>query len=66
MSKAKATFVLCTWDGRGSGSIEVVPNVTFDPSMKPEGITRGKVGGKKALVVVDDEGGFAVLPRGIP
>jgi len=29
--------------------------------MKPEGITRGMIGGKSALVIVDDGGGFQII-----
>jgi hypothetical protein len=29
--------------------------------MKPEGIARGTIGGKSALVIVDDNGGFQVV-----
>jgi hypothetical protein len=36
-------------------------NVGFARKMKPEGIARGTIGGKSALVVVDDNGGFQVV-----
>jgi hypothetical protein len=36
-------------------------NLSFAKKMKPEGVTRGMIGGKKALVIVDDRGGFLTL-----
>jgi hypothetical protein len=33
----------------------------FAKKMKPEGITRGTIGGRSALVIVDDGGGFQVM-----
>ena len=36
-------------------------NVIFAKKMKPEGITRGSIGGKSALIIVDDGGGFQVV-----
>jgi hypothetical protein len=41
------------------GALKIAP-VPFG-EMKPEGITRGSIGGRNALVIVDDGGGFQVI-----
>jgi len=47
-----------------AGEADVAPrrfSVVFAKKMKPEGITRGTIGGRSALVIVDDGGGFQVI-----
>ena len=51
---------LYEWDGNGSGAMRRL-NVVFSKKMKPEGLTRGSIGGRDALVIVDDGGGFQVI-----
>ncbi|HKQ75769.1 MAG TPA: DUF3616 domain-containing protein [Blastocatellia bacterium] len=63
----EAPFSLYEWNG----DAEVAPrrfNVRFAREMKPEGITRGVIDGKPALIIVDDGGGFRVLwgENGLP
>ena len=56
---SNAPFALYEWGGAG-GEVRRF-DVAFAKKMKPEGITRGTIGGRKALVIVDDGGGFQVV-----
>jgi hypothetical protein len=60
-SKDDSPFSLYTWDGNPEGKVTRLP-VAFARKMKPEGLTIGTVAGKAVLVVVDDGGGFRVVP----
>lgn len=57
---SEAPYSLYEWDGSSVGATRRL-NVVFAKKMKPEGITRGAIGGRNALVVVDDGGGFQVI-----
>jgi hypothetical protein len=57
---SRAPFALYEWNGGAEGATKRL-NIRFARNMQPEGITRGEVSGKRALVIVDDEGGFQVL-----
>jgi hypothetical protein len=57
---SEAPYSLYKWDGNAGGAMRRL-NVVFAKQMKPEGITRGSIGGKSALVIVDDGGGFQVV-----
>ena len=59
ISDSKAPFALYEWSGNGGAMRRF--NVGFAKKMKPEGIARGTIGGKSALVIVDDNGGFQVV-----
>jgi hypothetical protein len=59
-SDDEAPFSLYQWDGNAEGKVTRLP-VAFAKKMKPEGLTVGTVGGKPALVFVDDGGGFQVV-----
>jgi hypothetical protein len=59
-SDDEAPFSLYRWDGNAEGTVTRLP-VAFAKKMKPEGLTVGSVGGKPALVFVDDGGGFQVV-----
>jgi hypothetical protein len=59
-SDDEAPFALYHWDGNQEGIVRRLP-VTFAKKMKPEGLTVGTVGGRAAIVFVDDAGGVAVL-----
>ena len=63
----EAPFSLYGWNGHADGAPRRF-NVRFAREMKPEGITRGVIGGKAALVIVDDGGGFQVIwgENGLP
>jgi hypothetical protein len=60
ISDSKAPFALYEWSGNADGAMRRF-NVGFAKKMKPEGIARGTIGGKSALVIVDDNGGFQVV-----
>jgi len=57
---SEAPYSLYEWNGNAGGATRRL-NVVFAKKMKPEGITRGLIGGKPALVIVDDGGGFQVI-----
>lgn len=59
LSRDDAPFQLCTWDG--SGEEVRLSNLKFDRFMKPEGVTTFSSGGKRKILVVDDNGGCAVV-----
>lgn len=52
-------FELCVWDGVGTAA-EVLP-VTFEQTMKPEGVTVFDVDGVRRILIVDNAGGFATF-----
>jgi hypothetical protein len=58
-SQSEAAFTLYEWDGNDAGNVRRVP-VAFAPKMKAEGVAHGSIGGKGALVFVDDAGGYNV------
>ncbi|HEY8458763.1 MAG TPA: DUF3616 domain-containing protein [Blastocatellia bacterium] len=60
ISDSKAPFALYEWSGAADGAMRRL-NVGFAKKMKPEGIARGVIGGKSALVIVDDGGGYQVV-----
>jgi hypothetical protein len=60
ISDSKAPFALYEWTGNADGAMRRF-NVRFAKKMKPEGIVRGTIGGKSALVIVDDSGGYQVV-----
>ncbi len=60
-SQSKAPFELYLWDGNPRGIVRHYKNVRFHKRMKVEGVTRGTVGGRPAVIFVDDGGGFQVL-----
>jgi len=57
---SEAPYSLYEWNGNADGATRRW-NVVFARKMKPEGITRGVIGGRTALVIVDDGGGFQVI-----
>lgn len=58
-SHGDAPFRLATWD---PGDETVRPlDVTFHRSAKPEGVTTFSLGDERRILVVDDDGGYAVL-----
>jgi len=59
-SESKAPFSVYAWDGGDEGKVSRLP-ISFSKKMRPEGITTGTIGGRKALLFVDDAGGFSVL-----
>ncbi len=57
MKGSDAPFSLYEWDGNASGVTRQL-GVSFARKAKPEGLTRATIGGRSALVFVDDAGGF--------
>jgi hypothetical protein len=60
-SRSRARFKLYSWDGNARGIVRYYEAVTFHKRMKVEGVTRGTVRGRPAVIFVDDGGGFRVL-----
>jgi hypothetical protein len=60
VDESKAPFTLYEWDGKETGALRRLP-ISFAKHMKPEGVTAGTVGGKPALLFVDDGGGYQVV-----
>lgn len=54
-----APFRLGTWP-RGGDAVRLL-DITFHRSAKPEGVTAFSAGGERKILVVDDNGGYAVL-----
>ena len=60
-SQSKAPFTLHLWDGNASGTTTALDKVKFDKKIKAESLVHATLGGKGAIVVADDAGGYAVL-----
>ncbi|HKA19031.1 MAG TPA: DUF3616 domain-containing protein [Blastocatellia bacterium] len=60
-SSSKAPFRLYVWDGNDRGEVTRISNIKFHKKMRVEGITRGTICGRGALVFVDDRGGYQIL-----
>ncbi|MBP7866945.1 MAG: hypothetical protein KA419_13460 [Acidobacteria bacterium] len=62
VSGGRAPFRLAFWDGSDEGRTELLPGLLFSPKVKPESVTRVRSAQGTFLLVVDDGGGFAVIP----
>jgi hypothetical protein len=60
-SQSRASFKLYSWDGNPRGIVRHYKGVKFHRRMKVEGVTRGTVRGRPAVIFVDDGGGFQML-----
>jgi hypothetical protein len=60
-SASRAPFTLYSWDGNAQGAVRHFETVRFHKKMKVEGVTHGRVGGRGAIVFVDDAGGYQLL-----
>ena len=60
-SASKAPFTLYSWDGNTQGVVRHFENVRFHKKMKVEGVTHARIGGRGAMLFVDDAGGYQVL-----
>jgi hypothetical protein len=60
-SASRAPFRLYSWDGNPHGELRYYDRVRFHRRMKVEGVTRGTIGGRNAIVFVDDGGGYQFL-----
>src|SRR5262245_62164474 len=60
-SASTAPFRLYTWDGNAKGKVNRLASIKFHRKMKVEGVARGTIYGRGAIVFVDDGGGYQVL-----
>ena len=60
-SSSKTPFELYEWDGNLDGIVRRFDNARFHPKFRVEGVTHGSIGGRGALVFVDDRGGYRVV-----
>jgi hypothetical protein len=63
VSRVTVPFELYQWDGNPKGKVKQFEGVRFDPKFRVEGVTPGTIGGRPALIFVDDRGGYQVLWR---
>jgi hypothetical protein len=61
VSGGRAPFEMYLWDGNAEGTVRRLGGLAFDAAMKLEGIVAGTVGGKRALLLLDDGGGYQVV-----
>ena len=61
ISDSDAPFALYEWDGQTASGVKRL-SLAFARKIKPEGLTSGTVGGKPVLLIVDDGGGFQIVP----
>jgi hypothetical protein len=61
VSHSDAPFELYEWNGNAKGTIRRFDGVRFHPKFRVEGVTPGTIGGRPALIFVDDRGGYQVL-----
>jgi len=60
-SSSKAPFRLYVWDGNRRGDVTRISHIKFHKKMRVEGVARGTINGRGALVFVDDCGGYQIL-----
>jgi hypothetical protein len=60
-SASKAPFTFYSWDGNAQGVVHHFERVRFHKRMRVEGVTHSSIGGRGAIVFVDDCGGYQVL-----
>jgi len=60
-SSSKAPFRLYLWDGNERGEVTRISSIKFHKKMKVEGVARGTISGRGAIVFVDDGGGYHAL-----
>jgi len=60
-SKSKAPFSLYSWDGDAAGTLDRFSDIRFHKKMRVEGVTHGTIGGRGAIIFVDDRGGYQVI-----
>ena len=61
LGTATLSLELYSWDGNPAGTLHRFSNVQFDPKFRVEGVTPGTIGGRPAIIFVDDRGGYQVL-----
>lgn len=65
-SGGNVPFRLCTWTGDAETEPKTVPGIVFPSKMKPESVTPALAGENAVLAILDDGGGFAILPKDDP
>jgi hypothetical protein len=60
-SSSTAPFRLYSWDGNSRGEVSRLASIKFHRKMRVEGVARGTIYGRGAIVFVDDRGGYQVL-----
>jgi hypothetical protein len=60
-SASNAPFTLYSWNGDVQGKVHRFDDVRFHKKMKVEGVTHGTIGGRGAIIFVDDGGGYQIL-----
>src|SRR5262245_1769263 len=60
-SASNAPFELYSWDGNSQGGVRHFNQLRFKRRMRVEGVTHGWIGGRGAIVFVDDAGGYQVV-----
>jgi hypothetical protein len=60
-SGVRVPFELFEWDGNAAGTVRRFNHVHFDPRFRVEGVTPGTIGGRAAVIFVDDRGGYQIL-----
>jgi hypothetical protein len=61
VSGGKAPFAMYLWDGNAEGTVRKLDSLVFGESMKVEGVVAGTIGGKDAVLLLDDGGGYSVV-----
>jgi hypothetical protein len=65
-SDLKVPFSIYVWDGQDAGAVRKLEHLHFARGMKVEGLAGAMVGGKSALLVLDDAGGYQVISEDDP
>jgi hypothetical protein len=65
-SLVKAPFSLYLWDGGDAGVVRKLEHLHFARGMKVEGLAGTSIGGKRALLLIDDAGGYQVIAEDDP
>jgi hypothetical protein len=60
-SESEAPFNFYRWDGNVDGAVGLFHDVRSHKKMRVEGVASGTIGGRGALVFVDDAGGYQIL-----
>lgn len=58
-SSSKAPFSLYSWDGNQDGVVRRFGGIRFSKKMRVEGVSPGYIEGRRAIVFIDDAGGYA-------
>src|SRR5262249_58621409 len=65
-SNLKAPFSIFLWDGGAEGVVRRLMHLHFARGMKVEGLAGATIGGKRALLLIDDAGGYQVIAEDDP